>query len=236
MTRARRFGSARKGTMSPRKPASRSEPPGTIFERAAIRRAIGVLSGKDRRLALLLERFPPEPRERPENLFANLCRTVCAQMLSNASARAIFGRLEGLCDAALTPGTLAAVGERELRAAGLSGAKVASLRALGDYFAADGNLFSRLEHASDEEVTGALTGIRGLGPWSAEMFLLFSLGRMDVYSARDAALATGLIKLKRLSAETPRPRLDAFAERYAPYRSVVSLALWGWRHRNWEKL
>jgi DNA-3-methyladenine glycosylase II len=222
--------------MPPRPRSARPLPTGTIFERAAIRRAIAELSGKDQRLALLLERFPPEPRERPRNLFANLCRTVCAQMLSNASARAIFGRLEGLCEAAITPEALAAVSDRKLRAAGLSQAKVVSLRALGEYFEADGNLFSRLKHASDEEVTEALTGIRGLGPWSAEMFLLFSLGRMDVYSARDAALATGLIKLKRLSAETPRPRLDAFAERYSPYRSVVSLALWGWRHRNWEKL
>jgi DNA-3-methyladenine glycosylase II len=219
-----------------RRASAAASPRGTVFEQAAIDRAIGELMPRDKRVARLLERFPPEPRPRPANLFANLCHTVCAQMLSNASARAIFGRLEGLCAGPVSPPALAAVRDGALREAGLSLAKIASLRALAEAFEADGDWFSRVHEATDEEVRAALTAIRGLGPWSAEMFLLFSLGRMDVYSARDAALATGLIKLKRLPAATPRGRLDALAARYAPYRSVLSLALWTWRHHDWEKL
>ena len=213
-----------------------TQPSGSIFDPAAIAAAIAALSERDNRLALLLKRFPPEPRQRPANLFHNLCRTVCAQMLSNAAANTIFARIEGLCERRITPAAVAVLPDQALREAGLSGAKVASVRAIADYFAQDGNLFARLEQAGDEEVERTLLGLRGLGPWSAEMFMLFSLGRMDIYSARDAALATGLIKLKRLARDTERARLDTLAARYAPYRSVVSLALWQWRHHDWEKL
>jgi DNA-3-methyladenine glycosylase II len=209
---------------------------GTIFEQDTIDRAIEVLSSRERRLALLLKQFPPEPRERPTNLFSNLCHTVCAQMLSNAAAKSIFARIENLCASHVCPEAIDATRDKNLRETGLSNAKVAALRALADHFRAEDNVLSRAHELSDQEVEQTLLGIRGLGPWSVEMFMLFSMGRLDIYSARDAALANGLIKLKRLAADAPPKRLDRLAEKYAPYRSVVSLALWKWRHNNWAAL
>ena len=209
---------------------------GTIFEQETIDRAIEALSSRERRLAALLRKFPPEPRERPTNLFSNLCRTVCAQMLSNAAAKSIFGRIENLCGSRVSPRAIDALRDKMLREAGLSNAKVLALRSLADHFREDGNVLSRAHELSDDEVAQTLLGIRGLGPWSVEMFMLFSLGRLDIYSARDAALANGLIKLKRLAKDSAPKRLDRLAQKYRPYRSVVSLALWKWRHNNWAAL
>ena len=207
---------------------------GTIFEQATVDAAMAHLSAKDKRLARLFARFPAESRPPPENLFANMCRTVNAQMLSNHAARAIFGRFEALCGGTPEPAAVEALSDEALRGAGMSKSKIACLRALAAYIRSDGNVFGRLEQCPDEEVCTALLAIKGLGPWSVEMFQLFSLGRTDVYSARDAALANGLIKLKRLDPQTPRPRLEAIAKRWSPYRSIVSLSLWKWRHHDWE--
>jgi DNA-3-methyladenine glycosylase II len=210
--------------------------PGTIFEQETIDRAVEELSSRERRLALLLAKFPPEPRQPPANLFSALCYTVCAQMLSNAAAKSIFGRIENLCDSDVSPGTIDSLRDKKLREAGLSNAKVATMRSLADHFRDADNVLSRAHELSDEEVEQTLLAIKGLGPWTVEMFMIFSMGRPDIYSARDAALANGLIKLKRLAADSPPKRLDRLAEKYAPYRSVVSLALWKWRHNNWAAL
>jgi DNA-3-methyladenine glycosylase II len=213
-----------------------AESTGTIFEQATIDRAIEELSSRERRLAALLKKFPPEPRRPPANLFSALCYTVCAQMLSNAAAKSIFGRIETLCESDVCPEGIDALRDKKLREAGLSNAKVASMRSLADHFRVPDNALSRAHELPDEDVAQTLLGIRGLGPWSVEMFMMFSLGRPDIYSARDAALANGLIKLKRLAKDSAPKRLERLALKYRPYRSVVSLALWKWRHHNWEAL
>lgn len=211
-------------------------PHGTLFEPATIETAVERLSRRDRRLARLLARHRPAPRPRPTNLFAGVGRTICSQMLSNQAARHILGRVEALCGGELHPGAVLALDEAELRGAGLSTAKVACLREVAARFRSPDFALHRPDGLDVEAVRRALLGIRGLGPWSVEMFLLFSLGHPDVFSTRDAALTGGLVRLKGLPRRTPAARLERIAARWRPYRSVASLALWTWRHHDWAPL
>ena len=204
--------------------------PGTIFDAETIAAGIEHLSQRDALMARLVERFPPEPRPRPESIYGNLCRSVCSQLLSNAAATAIFGRLRDSCGGIPTPEAVGTLEDDELRACGISRSKVACLRAITAYWESENSIFGALDDHGDKQIRAALVDIKGLGHWTADMFLLFSLGRTDIFSVRDAALTNGVLRLKGLPKETPRIRLEAIARRWSPYRSVASLTLYQWRH------
>ncbi len=207
--------------------------PDTLFDQATIDAGIAHLSSRDCKLASLLERYPPVARPKPVSLFANLCRTVCAQLLSAKAATTIFGRLQSLCGEIPTPAIIQAADEAALRGTGLSGSKARCLQAIAAYWGSEQSIFAELDIHTDADVRAALLGIKGLGPWSADMFLMFSLGRPDIYSTRDVVLANGLRLLKGLPEDTPTKKLDAIAKRWKPYRSVASMAFYNWRHNDW---
>ena len=208
--------------------------PDTIFEQATIDAGIAHLSRRDRKLARLLERFPPVARPKPVSLFANLCRTVCAQLLSAKAATTIFERVQASCGGVPTPVIIQAMDPADLRGTGLSGSKARCLQAIAAYWESEQSIFSKVGNSTDTEVRAALLDIKGLGPWSADMFLMFSLGRPDIYSTRDVVLANGLRLLKGLPQDTPTAKMDAVAKRWKPYRSVASMAFYIWRHNNWD--
>ena len=107
------------------------------------------LSARDKRLAALFESFPAEARDPPRDLFANLCRTISSQLLSTAAAGAIFGRVTTLCDGAPNPSVLAEISDSDLRGAGLSFSKIATMRALAEVFQGEDNPFANLKDADD---------------------------------------------------------------------------------------
>jgi len=152
------------------------------------------------------------------------------QQISNQAAAAIWGRVRVL-PGALTPAGLAALSDEALRAAGLSRPKVAHARALAAAFL-DGRLdAASLAAMEDEAAIAAIAAVRGLGRWTAEVYLLFALGRPDVFPAGDLALAGAAASVKRLAAR-PDPRmLMALAEPWRPLRGVAARLLWHhWRH------
>ncbi len=197
----------------------------------AMRAAIDALVQRDPRFAGIEAAAGPLPwRTRPQG-FPGLLQAIVAQVVSNAAASAIWSRLHVL-PGALDPAGLLALPPDTLRGAGLSGPKVAHARSLASAFA-EGRLSApALAAMPDDAALAALTAVSGLGPWTAEVYLLFALERQDVFPAGDVAIAGAAQDLLGLPAR-PDPRaLRALAEAWRPSRALAARLLWHhWRHR-----
>jgi DNA-3-methyladenine glycosylase II len=159
--------------------------------------------------------------------YGALLRTIVGQQLSTKAARTIHERVLGLFGGRTpTPEELLAVSEEDLRGAGLSGRKVTYIRDLAAHVQ-DGELeLDRLDELSDEEVIEEIVAVRGLGRWSAEMFLMFHLERPDVFSGGDLGLRRAIQVAYGLE-EMPTPdEADERAERWRPHRTLAAVYLW----------
>jgi 3-methyladenine DNA glycosylase/8-oxoguanine DNA glycosylase len=159
--------------------------------------------------------------------FAELARAIAYQQLAGAAARTIHGRFEALFESvAPTPEAVLAQPESALRACGLSGAKTAAIRDLAAK-CLDGTVeLDRLPRLPDETVVDELVRVRGIGRWTAEMFLIFQLGRMDVWPVDDLGVRKGFQRIfRRRSAPTPK-ELAPLGDPYKPYRSALAWYCW----------
>jgi DNA-3-methyladenine glycosylase II len=162
-----------------------------------------------------------------ETHFGTLVRAITYQQLAGNAARAIHGRLLDALDGEVEPDRMLKLPEQALRGAGLSHAKVASLRDLSAKVL-DGTVALRprqLARQSDAEIEARLTSVRGIGRWTAEMFLIFQLRRLDVWPTGDLGVRRGY----GLAWNVPTPtakELDVLGETYHPYRSVVAWYCW----------
>jgi DNA-3-methyladenine glycosylase II len=185
---------------------------------------------RDPRLAPLIKRVGPcrLPEARSNAPFASLVRAILSQQLSGKAANTIHGRVVALVEpcGGMTPAGLLAVDPAALRVAGVSRPKIAYLRDLATQVA-DGRLnLDVLQHRSDDEVIAAITAVKGLGRWSAEMFLIFRLNRPDVFPVGDLGIVKGVQKLLEMK-RRPAPRtMLRVAEAWRPYRSVAAWYLW----------
>nr|HMS96539.1 DNA-3-methyladenine glycosylase 2 family protein [Tabrizicola sp.] len=154
--------------------------------------------------------------------FPALLRAIVGQQVSVASARAIWGRLEGagLCDMA----AMSAASDEDLRAVGLSRQKVKYARALTQ----SGIDFKALRGIPDEEVVRTLVAVPGIGAWTAEIYAMFALGRADVFAPGDLALQEAARMLFGLEARPTEKALRAMAEDWSPWRSVAARVLWAY--------
>ncbi|MBI3630931.1 MAG: DNA-3-methyladenine glycosylase 2 family protein [Candidatus Sungbacteria bacterium] len=169
-----------------------------------------------------------EPAEKNSAGFFNrLCREIISQQLGSGAARAIVARFRKLFPRGrATPGRVLTMTEGQLRAVGMSWAKARSLRDLASKIQTQEIRFDRFPDAEDEAIIAQLVKIKGIGRWTAEMFLIFTLGREDVFSSGDLALQKGLRHLYGYRrTRTEKSRGDIIA-RWRPYRSYASLALW----------
>jgi len=165
-------------------------------------------------------------RSRREDPFTALVEAIVWQQLSTRAAATIYARLLALLDGSgLTPAAVLACSDEQLRSAGLSRSKIAFLRDLATR-ASDGSLaFDALAELEDDEVVAVLTQIRGIGRWTAEMFLMFRLLRPDVLPVGDLGIVKAIQRHYRIRKTTPE-RLYRLAEPWRPYRSVASWYLW----------
>ncbi len=185
------------------------------------------LSRRDPVLGRLIRAVGPcTLRPNPDG-FQTLVRSVVSQMISTKAALAISGRLESaLAPAGLTPAGILAASEETLRGAGLSGAKARALHDLAGR-AIDGRLpLDDLPRLSDAESVALLTQVRGVGVWTAEMFLIFSLGRLDVLPVGDFGLRAGVQETYSLPEMPNAAALRERAEAWRPYRTVATWYLW----------
>jgi DNA-3-methyladenine glycosylase II len=189
------------------------------------------LAKSDPVIAALITAFGPIERDadgRPPDLYGALLRAITGQQLSVKAARAIHGRLIARFGGrAPSPAELLADDPDELRAAaGLSRAKVASLRSLAEHVL-DGELeLDRLDSLDDGEATRELVAVKGIGEWTAHMFLMFTLHRPDVLATGDQGIRNAVMRAYGLDAPPRADALTALAEPWRPYRTRACLYLW----------
>lgn len=159
--------------------------------------------------------------------FALLMRSVVSQMISTKAAAAVFAKVQAAAAATgLTPAGVLALTEAELRAAGLSGAKVRTFHTLSKRVVGGELPLHRLEELTDEEIAAHLLPIPGIGVWTVEMFLIFGLGRLDVLPVRDLGLRAGVRDTYGLAELPTFAELEERAEIWRPYRTVATWYFW----------
>jgi 3-methyladenine DNA glycosylase/8-oxoguanine DNA glycosylase len=171
---------------------------------------------------------PPEIQRRRtgHSRFEQLAEAICYQQLAGRAAVAIWGRVRGLVDGPFTPQAVLALGPDRLRSAGLSGAKTASLLDLAAKVD-DGTVrLDRVGRLSDDAVIQQLVTVRGIGPWTADMFLIFTLHRLDVWPVGDYGVRVGYSRAYGLP-EVPTAReLAPLGDRFRPYRTYAAWYCW----------
>jgi len=175
----------------------------------------------------LATRLRRRSEEKPPDAYGALLRAIVGQQLSTKAARTIYGRVLELFNGNTpSPGQLLEAGEEDLRAAGLSGRKVEYVRDLATHVLEGELELDRLEELGDEEVIEEIVAVRGLGVWTAEMFLLFHLERPDVLSGGDLGIRKA-IQVEYGLEEMPAPtKVIEIGEPWRPHRSLASLYLW----------
>jgi DNA-3-methyladenine glycosylase II len=196
--------------------------------RTSLQEAIEEVAARDPVLADLVARVGPVrhwPRD-PEGPFAALVRAIVYQQLAGPAARTIYGRVHAAVGQPLAPESLSAVSDPDLRAAGLSANKLASLRDLSDKVLDGTVVLTRTSRRTDEELIERLTSVRGIGRWTAQMHLMFQLRRLDVWPTGDLGVREGYALAWQLDpAPTPK-QLEPLGDRFRPYRSIVARYCW----------
>ena len=182
-----------------------------------------MLAARDRHLASIyrVHGVPPMWGRRPG--FSTLLRIIIEQQVSLVSARAMFARLESNI-APFTPAAFIECGEGYLRSLGVTRQKAHYCVQAAKAFT-NGNL-KRLNLMSDEDAHAALLGVKGVGPWTANIYLLMALRRPDIWPHGDVALATAVGRLRKLRQRPNFTELAKIAEAWRPYRSVAARMLW----------
>lgn len=190
--------------------------------------ATAEVAGRDPALARMIERSGPLrlPKPRQPDAFLSLAQAIVYQQLAGRAAAAIWGRVVSLFPDGMIPEAVAELPEATLRSAGLSGNKVLSMKDLAAK-ALDGTVpLTRLGHLPDEEIIQRLSVVRGIGPWTAQMFLIFDLRRLDVWPVLDYGVRHGWAVIHGLG-EVPTPKaLDPEGEPFRPYRTAVAWYCW----------
>ena len=158
--------------------------------------------------------------------YQSLIRSVIAQQVSTAAARTIFGRLQDKCSGSITAAKVGALSLKELQSVGLTGAKVRTISELTDASLSGEINFRKFTHMSDEEIINDLVPLFGIGRWTVEMFLIFHLGRLDVWPVDDLAVRRGWDILHGNTEPIKPKALNALGEPFTGMRSVVAWYCW----------
>ncbi|PQV65041.1 DNA-3-methyladenine glycosylase II [Abditibacterium utsteinense] len=186
------------------------------------------LQNADPILAAVIEQIGPlpDPCPIPEAHLSALCRIVVGQQLSVAVARSIWNRVETHFSENLTPDAVLETSEADLRKLGLSAAKARTLHALANHIQAGNLKIGELESLSNEEIAREIVAVKGLGPWSADMFLMFHLCREDVLPVGDLGIREAMKRLYNLETRPIPQKMEEIAAPWRPYRTLASRYLW----------
>ena len=183
------------------------------------------LAESDPMLARAIGIAGPPPLRRRAGGFEAVLQSIMGQQLSVASARAIWGRLADTCGQ-VTPERVLALSDEECRAAGLSRQKMVYSRELARAVDEGRLKFRALARMPDEDAIAAMTQVKGVGRWTAEMYLMFALGRPDVWPVDDLAVVEAVRRLKGLEERPNRKEMAAIGEAWRPWRSVAARLMW----------
>ena len=181
----------------------------------------------------MIEAIKPYKLTKRKNVCLRLCASIMSQQLSTRVADVIYGRFLDLYQGIEpTPEQLLATPPETLRAIGLSNAKVSYVHNVARFALEQGMDHKKLGKMTNEEVIAYLTQIKGVGQWTVEMILMFTLGREDVFAADDLGIQTAMVKLYKLDKENKkqlREEMLRISSRWAPYRTYGCLYLWRWK-------
>ena len=180
----------------------------------------------DHMLQNLAEKYPPPKfQERSEFLYEDLIESIVSQQLSIKAADTIFGRFKALFNQTdfPTPQQILEKSDEELRTAGLSFQKISYIKSVADAFLSDLIDTKKIKTMSDQEVIEVLTQIRGVGKWTAEMILIFTLKRPDVFSVGDLGIRNAITRLYGI---TNQQEMLKLSEKWKPHRSTACWYLW----------
>ncbi|UTW55255.1 DNA-3-methyladenine glycosylase [Kordiimonas sp. SCSIO 12610] len=196
------------------------------LDKPAIQNALTTLAKTDGHVKAAIDLVGyPDERKRPHG-FATLLRVIVGQQLSVKAAASIAEHVEALMDNKPKPELLMTFDDETLRGAGLSRQKIGYVRSLCEAVTNGPLDIMALPDMSDEEAMKAITSVKGLGRWSAEMYMMFSLGRTDVWPVGDLAVRAGIGRIIELTERPNEKELDVIGERWRPYRSSMALLAW----------
>ena len=196
-----------------------------ILNETTLAEGLQALGRMDRDVARALAEAGPPVLRRREPGFEALLGAIVSQQISKAAAQTVWDRLVAAADP-LGPETILALSEDALRAAGLSRQKANYAHGLAEAVVTGAIDLDGLAHLPDEAVAEKLVALKGIGRWSAEIYLLFALGRPDAFPADDLALMIGAQRLKQLDDRPNRKALMEIAEAWRPWRGPAALLLW----------
>ena len=178
----------------------------------------------------ILKKYDFELFQKPKNsatFFTKLCHEIISQQLAGKAARAIGGRFSDLFEnKKISPARVLELSEQDLRNVGMSWAKARYVRDLAQKTNDQEVILDNLHKQENKKVINELVKVKGIGPWTAEMFLIFSLGKEDVFSYDDLGLKKALQKLYQLNGKPNEKQAQGIASKWSPYKSYACLALW----------
>ena len=198
------------------------------MSRPSLRTAISEVASRDRVLAGLVARLGPishRPRD-PDGPFEALVRAIVYQQLAGHAARAIHERLRTAVGETLNAEALNATPDDALRAAGLSANKLASLRDLSTKVLNGTVILTRTSRRSDDELIAQLATVRGIGRWTAEVYLLLQLRRLDIWPVDNVGVRQGYGLVWKIDPPPNAKQLEPLGQRFRPYRSIVARYCW----------
>ncbi|MBP9822101.1 MAG: DNA-3-methyladenine glycosylase 2 family protein [Candidatus Pacebacteria bacterium] len=186
------------------------------------------LSKADPILGDLVKRIKPQSYPLQDNYFKSLVRAVANQQLSGKAAKTILDRMVALFPKGEFPNPrqYLKMSDEKLRSSGFSFSKIAYTKNIAQFFIDHKKEMAKINELSDEEVIKLLTSIKGIGVWTAEMFLMSSLGREDIFSFGDLGLRKGIQKVYKLTKEPTLKQMQKIVESWRPYRTHGAMYMW----------
>ncbi len=202
----------------------------TVITETQMKKIVKELSATDKKFAAVIANHPLctiGRNPKPVTHFEALVESVISQQLAVKAADTIFGRVKKAAGGRIIPGRIAALSEEDFREAGVSGAKAKTIYGLADATISKRININKLhEIESDEEIFDQLTGLWGIGPWTVDMFMMFQLGRLDIWPTGDLGVRRGWEKIYSLKEEITPKELGRKGEKFRPYRSVTAWYCW----------
>jgi DNA-3-methyladenine glycosylase II len=191
-----------------------------------MKQAVDHLTNSDAVLASIIKRVGPPQIAYRDPTFEALARSIVFQQLSTKAARTIYGRLEQAAGGRITPEAIQNLSVGEMRRAGLSKQKIGYIRDLAEHALSGKVDFDRLHAMSDEEVIVTLTDIKGIGVWTAHMFLIFALRRPNVLAVGDLGVRAAIKRYYKKRGLPNPAQIEKLAVNWHPYRSIACWYLW----------
>jgi DNA-3-methyladenine glycosylase II len=195
-----------------------------------MKKIVAEIAARDKKMAKVIAAHPlctVGRNPKPVSHFESLVESVISQQLAVKAADTIFLRVKKAAGGRIVPARIAALSEAQMREAGVSGAKFKSIQGLASAALNKEIKFNSLhEIESDEEIFQQLTSLWGIGPWTVDMFMMFQLGRLDIWPTGDLGVRRGWEKIYALPEEIAPKDLQIKGEKFRPYRSVVAWYCW----------